>query len=224
MYWFQNSLIQFPTEYPSKLQTMKIYHVKGTRSIRVIWLCAELDVALEIETLECFDADFKASPAWRSKSPTGKVPVLDDDGLTIYESGAIVQYILEKYGPGGLTVQAGTVESAMYHQWSWFAEATFARPLGDIAHHTRIKPPAERIPAVVEDAKKRALLCLDAVDKHMKNNDYLVDNRFTAADIMMGYTLVLARSSDVLRDAHPTAESYLERLLERPAMQYALAA
>ena len=203
---------------------MKIYHVKGTRSIRVIWLCAELDVPLEIETIERFDADFKASSEWRAISPTGKVPVLDDDGLTIYESGAIVQYVLEKYGPGGLTVESGTVESAMYHQWSWFAEATFARPLGDIAHHTRIKPPAERIPAVVDDARKRALLCLDAVNNHMKNNDYLVANRFTAADIMMGYTLVLARSSEVLRDAHPHAVRYLQRLLDRPAMQQALSA
>ena len=203
---------------------MKIYHVKGTRSIRVIWLCAELDIPLQIETIERFDADFKASPAWRAISPTGKVPVLEDDGLNIYESGAIVQYVLEKYGPGGLTVAPGTEESAMYHQWSWFAEATFARPLGDIAHHTRIKPPAERIPAVVEDAKKRALLCLDAVNNHMKNNDYLVADRFTAADIMMGYTLVLAKSAEVLQDAHPHADKYLQRLSERPAMQRALSA
>ena len=203
---------------------MKIYHVKGTRSIRVIWLCEELDVPLQIETIEKFDADFKASPAWRSISPTGKVPVLEDDGLTIYESGAIVQYILEKYGPGGLTVATGTEESAMYHQWSWFAEATFARPLGDIAHHTRIKPPAERIPAVVDDARQRALLCLEAVNNHMKNNDYLVADRFTAADIMMGYTLVLAKNSGVLQDAHPHAEKYLQRLSERSAMQRALSA
>ena len=203
---------------------MKIYHVKGTRSIRVIWLCAELDEPLEIETIERFDADFKASPAWRAISPTGKVPVLEDDGLTIYESGAIVEYVLEKYGPGGLTVAAGTEESAMYHQWCWFAEATFARPLGDIAHHTRIKPPAERIPAVVEDGKQRALLCLDAVNNHLKNKNYLVENRFTAADIMMGYTLVLAKNAGVLRDAHPHADGYLQRLAERPAMQQALSA
>ena len=210
---------------PKPLATkMKIYHVKGTRSIRVIWLCHELEVPLEIETIQTFDAAFKASAAWRAKSPTGKVPVLEDGDLTIYESGAIVQYVLEKYGPGGLTVPAGSAQSAEYLQWCWFAEATFARPLGDIAHHTRIKPPEERIPEVVVDAKQRALLCLDAVDKHMQERDYLVANKFTAADIMMGYTLTLAKGSAVLENQHPNASAYLNRLLERPAFQAALAA
>ena len=135
---------------------MKVYHVKGTRSIRIIWLCSELDLPLTIETIANFDHEFKSSKSWRKKSPTGKVPVFEDDDLRIYESGAIVQYILEQYGPGDLVPPPKTKERAFYHQWSWFAEATFARPLGDIAHHTRIKPPAERIPAGVEDARARA--------------------------------------------------------------------
>ena len=203
---------------------MKIYHVPGTRSIRVIWLCHELDIALDIETIARFDAEFKASAEWRAKSPTGKVPVLEDGHLTIYESGAIVQYVLERYGPGGLTFEAGSDEAAMYHQWCWFAEATFARPLGDISHHTRIKPPEERIPAVVVDARQRALLCLDAVNSHMASREYLVAERFSAADIMMGYTLVLARGAGVLQDQHPHATAYLERLLTRPGLQKAIAA
>ncbi len=203
---------------------MKIYHVKGTRSVRVIWLCEELEAPLTVETIPRFDAEFKASVDWRKISPTGKVPVLQDRDLTIYESGAIVNYVLERYGPGGLIFEAGSDDAAMYHQWCWFAEATFARPLGDMSHHTRIKPPEERIPAVVEDGRQRALLCLEAVDKHLENNDYLVGNRFSAADIMMGYTLVLAKNFGVMQDQHSNASEYLDLLLTRPGFQKALAA
>jgi glutathione S-transferase len=101
----------------------------------------------------------------------------------------------------------------MYMQWSWFAEATFARPLGDIAQHTFVKPEAERIPAVVEDARGRALTCMDALDEAVPGGRYLVGGTFTAADIMMGYTLILARRFKVLTPAsHPNTNAYMARL------------
>ena len=201
---------------------MKIYHVPGTRSIRVIWLCNELELPLEVETIPRFDAAFKASPEWRAKSPTGKVPVFEDGPISMYESGAMVQFILEKYASGKLVPAAGTHESAEYLKWSWFAEATLARPLGDISQHTSIKPEAERIPAVVEDAKQRALLCLDGIDLHMAEREFLVDGGFTAADIMMGYSLFLARRNGVLSDQHNHTLRYFERLMARQAFQDAL--
>lgn len=201
---------------------MKIYHVPGTRSIRVIWLCNELEIPLQVETIRRFDAAFKASPDWRAKSPTGKVPVLEDDSISMYESGAMVQFILEKYAAGRLVPTPGTQESAEYLKWSWFAEATFARPLGDISQHTSIKPEAERIPAVVHDAKARALLCLDGIDSHLTDREYLVDGGFTAADIMMGYSLFLARRNGVLSDEHKHATRYFKALLTRQAFQDAL--
>ena len=203
---------------------MKVYHVKGTRSIRIIWLCAELDLQLEVETIPRFDAEFKASPEWRAKSPTGKVPVFEDGEMTIFESGAIVQYLLDRYGNGNLVPAVGSSDHPIYLQWFWFAEATFARPLGDIAQNTRIKPPEERIAAVIPDARARALLCLDAVDQCVAKQEYLVSSGFTAADIMMGYTLHLAKNMGVFEDNHPSAETYFNRLLTRPAFQSALAA
>ena len=203
---------------------VKIYHVPGTRSVRVIWLCNELNISLEIETIPTFDAAFKASPDWRAKSPTGKVPVLEIDGITMYESCAMLQFILEKHDPQGLVPKAGTRDSAEYHKWSWFAEATFARPLGDMAQHTSIKPEAERIPEVVVESRERALLCVEAVDAHMKNREYLVDCGFTAADIVMGYSMMLARRFSVLEDHHEHGSAYFDRLLARPAFQAALQA
>ena len=202
---------------------MKVYHVPGSRSVRVIWLCEELGLPCEVETID-FSPKFRATPAWRAKSPTGKVPVLDDDGFTIYESGAMVQYILARYGNGRLQPMQGWDAGARHLQWSWFAEATFARPLGDIVHHTVFKPEAERIPAVVVDARQRALVCLDAVDAAVAESPYLVGDDFTSADIMMGYTLMLAKRTGVLADDHPHASAYFARLQSRPAYQRAVAA
>ncbi len=132
-----------------------IYHAPGTRSIRVIWLCEELQIPYEVVTVD-FSPTYRATPEWRRLNPVGKVPAMTDDGVSMFESGAMVDFILERYGNGRLRPAPGTPEAAQYLQWSWFAEATFARPLGDIAQHTVVKPEAERIPAVVDDARTRS--------------------------------------------------------------------
>jgi glutathione S-transferase len=83
---------------------------------------------------------------------------------------------------------AGTPEHALYMQWSWFGEATFARPLGEIVNHRRNFDP--EIPAVVEEMKRRALLCIKAVNDTVEGREFLL-GEFTAADIMVGYCLML---------------------------------
>src|SRR5215472_11044451 len=102
---------------------LRIYHVPGTRSVRPIWLCYELDLPVEVERID-FSQAFRNSPKWRAISPAGKVPALTDDGVTMFESGAMVDFILERYGEGRLRPEPGTAASALYHQWCWFSEAT----------------------------------------------------------------------------------------------------
>ena len=166
---------------------LKLFHVPGTRSTRIIWLCEELGVPLDIETVS-FSPEFRMSTEWLTKNPVGKVPVLEDGELSMFESGAMVQYILDRYGNGRLQPVAGTPEHALYMQWSWFGEATFARPLGEIVNHRRNFDP--EIPAVVEEMKSRALLCVKAVNNAVEGREFLL-GRFTAADIMVGYCLML---------------------------------
>jgi glutathione S-transferase len=191
---------------------LTIYHAPGTRSIRVIWLCEELGVPYERVVVD-FSPAYRASAEWRKLNPVGKVPALRDGDFTMFESGAMVEYILERYGHGRLRPPPGTRAAAMYFQWSWFAEATFARPLGDIAQHTFVKPEAERVRAVVEDGRVRAFACLEALDAAVPDGAYLVDGTFTAADIMMGYTLILARRFEVLTSAnYANVNAYMARL------------
>jgi glutathione S-transferase len=202
---------------------IRIYHAPRTRSIRVIWLCEELGIPHEVVPID-FSPAYRASPEYRRLNPVGKVPAISIGDFTMFESAAIVEYLLELHGNGRLRPAPGTEQSAAYLQWGWFAEATFARPLGDIAQHTRIKPPEQRIPAVVEDARARALLCLDALEPHLQRSAYLVGDDFTAADIIMGYTLLLARWGEVLTGSnYPTVNAYLDRLMQRPALVKALA-
>ena len=199
---------------------LTIYHAPGTRSMRVIWLCHELGLPIEIETIP-FTADFRASPEWRQKSPTGKVPAMQDGALVMFESGAMVDYILDRYGEGRLRPQPGSHADAIYRQWCWFAEATLARPIGDVAQHTRVRAPEDRIPEVADDARQRALAFLQVVDQSLAQTDYLLPEGFTAADIMMGYSLMLGERLGVW-DAHLThLVAYYERLKTRPGFQVA---
>ena len=134
---------------------IRIYHVPNTRSLRAIWVCRELSIDCEVVMMD-FSPEYRTSDEWRAISPTGKVPAMavgeGDDAFTMFESGAMVDYLLERFGGGRLRPEPGSSDSAHNAQWSWFAEATLAGPLGDVVHHTILRPEAERIAAVVVDA------------------------------------------------------------------------
>ncbi len=204
-----------------------IYHVPRTRSARIIWLCEELDLPYEVVPVD-FSPEYRKSAEWRRLNPIGKVPAmtdLDAEGkpFTMIESGAMVHYILERYGEGRLQRPPGTPESALLLQWSWFAEASLARPLGDMVHHRILKPEPERIPAVVEDGRERAEICLDAVEAALEGRDYLLGCGFSAADIMMGYSLALAQRLGLLDERYPNVVAYMGRLEARPGFRIGFA-
>ena len=199
---------------------LKLYHVRGTRSVRPLWLCYELNLPVTVEPID-FSPQFRNSPAWRAISPAGKVPAMTDGDMTMFESGAMVDYILERYGHGRLRPAPGTAESAIHHQWCWFSEATLARPLGVHYLLTHKFPSTD---AVAADAEQKARDCLNVVDRAVADRDYLLGAQFGAADIMMGYSLELIASAKVLDDRYPNALAYLKRLKARDACKRAMAA
>ena len=141
---------------------------------------------------------------------------MTDDNITMFESGAMMDYILERYGNGQLRPSGDPSQLAEYLQWHWFAEATLARPLGEIVNHGRELPAAARIPEVVEEMANRAAICLQAVAAHVKDKQYLVGDVFSAADISMGYSIMLAEMLTPDR-MPPGLEGYWQRLKTRPA-------
>lgn len=200
---------------------LTIHHAPNTRSIRVRWLCEELGIPHAVNTIE-FAGPYRASPEWRALNPVGKVPAMTDGAFSMFESGAMVQHLLDRHGDGRLQPPRGTEAHGRYLQWSWFAEATYARPLGEIINHRRAFGESGQMPAVVAEMAGRARLCSEVVDRELRGRDYLVGDEFSAADIMMGYSVFLARMLMPL-DGLDALQAYWERLSARPAFVRATA-
>ena len=194
---------------------LKVFYAPKTRGFRVIWLCNELNIPLEVEHID-FSVEWRARPEWRAISPLGKVPILHDGEVKIFESVAMMEYVLARYGQGALQFPAATAEHAEYLQWIWFAEATFARPLGNIVNHSREFPGEQRIDAVVAEMQNRAIAAGEMVADYMQGRKYLVADTFSAADIAMGYTIMLLDA--FVGDRFPPGlKEYWQRLSSRPA-------
>jgi glutathione S-transferase len=193
---------------------LKIYHVANTRSVRPIWLCFELGLEPEIVPVD-FSPAYRDSPEWRAISPAGKVPVLQDGELTMVESGAMVDYILDRYGQGRLRPPAGTAARALHQQWCWFSEASLLRPLG----LTR----ALRGGDLAAEALGKVQEALAVVDAAVNGREFLLGAEFTGADVMTGYALALLEHHGLVREAsQPHVFGYLQRLKAREAFRRAI--
>ncbi len=172
---------------------IKIYHAKGTRGLRVMWLCEELNIDYEIQNVD-FSKEFRFSEQWLKINPLGKLPSLRDGDILLFESCAMIQYILDKYGGGKLQPSPSTTNYAYFLQWLWFSEATFARPIGEIVNHRREFPDEQEIPEVVQEMQSRIYKCLDALNEALEGKDFILGKDFTAADISLGYSLLIAQN------------------------------
>lgn len=200
---------------------MKLYHVKGSRSTRVLWLLEELGLDYELETLP-FDPKALRSPDYLVLSPFGKVPVLVDGSLTMFESVAIMQYLLEHYGEGRLRPTHESKDYGHFLQWLHFGESTLMTPVARMFEHTVVLPEADRDPRVVEGAKRQFKLFAKGLEEALTGREYLVGDEFTAADIVIGYTLNAGRHLGAFPDGCPALEAYVERVTSRPAFRRAI--
>ncbi len=194
--------------------------------MRPIWLAYELGLEFEIVAID-FSSAYRDSLEWRSISPAGKVPALTDGDIAMFESGAMVEYMLDRFGEGRLRPEKGTAESAEYLQWSWFAEATLSRPLGFMRAMklvNAIDQGKEEVGAIATDGERKARSALEAVEQGLADRDYLLASGFTAADIMTGYSLDLLSHLYSLEASYPRTAAYLDRLKVREACKKALAA
>lgn len=199
---------------------LKVYHAPNTRSVRVLWLLEELGVPYEKVTVE-FDPKYLQSDAYLAINPMGKLPAIDDDGLMLNESGAIVQYILAKHAGSHLEPKLGTPTYGKYLQWLHFAEATFMPPVSLITQHSFRKPPAERVPSVLADAQAALKKVLTLLDKELATKPYICGDEITAADIMLGYDLLLCNLIRVPLAEYGNISAYFDRLSARPGFQKA---
>jgi glutathione S-transferase len=197
---------------------IKLYHAPLSRSVRVVWLLEELGLPYELRSAPL---EPPAPKPFAQKTPTGKVPTIEDDGVTMFESGAILEYVLEKYGDGRLAPPPGSPLRGPFLQWVHFAETAFTG-LGNIAWHTRVKQDADRVADAVADYARWAEASLDALERELADKPFLLGDEFSGADIGVGYTVLVAKALGLVGEAHPAVDAYLARLTERPALRRAL--
>jgi glutathione S-transferase len=166
-------------------------------------------------------------PDYARINPMGKVPAIEDDGFVLTESGAITQYLLARYGDGRLETAPrpalGSAGHSRFLQWCFFAEATMMPPLGALVRQSR-RPEAERNREIVADAEDKAARMLRYCDGALSETDYILGPVFTAADIMLGYSLALADHLGLVGATCPHVRAYLDALATRPAFREAMAA
>lgn len=201
---------------------MKLYHCKGSRSTRVLWMLEELGLDYELETLP-FDPKALQSVDYLELNPFGKVPVLVDHAVTMFESVAIIQYLLEHYADGRLEPPRKSPEYGRFLQWLHFGEATLMGPVTQVALHSMLLPESERQPAFVDAGKRTFQHYAKTLDSALEGQTYLVDDEFTAADIVVGYTLHVATQCGIVPADRRQLVAYHERLASRPAFRKAFA-
>jgi glutathione S-transferase len=195
---------------------LKIHHARRARSARVIWLCEELSIPYELATFE-FKREILQSPEYKALHPLGQVPVVQDGDITLFESGAIVEYLLEKHGEGRLSPAVGSPERALYLQWFHYGEASVARHLSDIVRHRFALPEAQRNAVFLEEARGRFRETLAVVDQSLTGRTFMLGDAFSAADIMVAYGIVMAKITKELPAELENVARYLGQLAERPA-------
>jgi glutathione S-transferase len=199
---------------------LKLWYAPRTRAVRVVWLLEELGLPYVLERVEFAPT---ADAFFIQKTPLGKLPVLEDGEVLMCESGAILEYVLERYGEGRLAPPVGSPARAAFLQWLHFAESTAFPPLGNVVWLTRYREDSARFAELVDAQRARAASGFEFVEQQLGGKAWLLGDVFTAADIMMGFTLVAARLLGVLDQRFPALLAYQERLSARPALQRTLA-
>lgn len=198
---------------------MKIYYAPNTRAVRAVWLVEELGLPYELVKFKLGDRTMR-EPDYLKVHPMGRVPALDDDGVTLFESGAITQYLLAKYGGGRLAPDTGSPEFAPYLQWLHYAEGMLMPQVNIIVVETLFLPEEKRNPVNVERATKLLTRMLSAVDAGLAGREYFA-GEFSGADIMAGHACIVSARLGADISDKPNLAAYLERLGERPALKKA---
>lgn len=203
---------------------IRLHHVPGSRSLRVLWLLEELGLQAEIREWSMLDGSLR-SAEFRAMSPAGRIPALEIDGEdtergAIFESGAIVQYLTER--EGRLAPAIGTPDRAAFLEWVSFAE-TQANILQNLNfHHIFLRPEAARSKVMTVLDTKRLVVTMKALEGALTGQDYLLRSGFSAADCMMAFNIE-AMFRFVRADGFPNITAYRARLMARPAYGRAVA-
>ncbi len=195
---------------------MKIFYAPNTRAVRAVWLFEELGLPYELERFKLGDRAMRA-PDYLKVHPMGRVPALLDGETILFESGAIVEYVLARYGQGRLMPAVASAEFPRYLQWLHYAEGMIMPPVNTIVVETKLLPPERRNPVNAERAVKLLGRMLEAVEQGLEGRDFLA-GAFSGADIMTGHACCVSATLGADLSDKPRVAAYVQRLNARPAL------
>jgi glutathione S-transferase len=210
-----------------------VHHLNNSRSQRVLWLLEELGLPYEIKKYQRDAKTMLAPPELTQVHPLGKAPVIADDGVTVAESGAIIEYLIERYGKGRLAPEIGTPERLRWRYWLHFAEGTAMSPLlmKLVFERVKVSPmpffvkPIARgiadkvLTMMVEPNLKRQL---DFMEAELSKSEWFAGDTFSAADIQMSFPIEAAAQRAGLNASRPKLMAFLKRIHARPGYRRAL--
>ncbi|MDA9955053.1 glutathione S-transferase family protein [Gammaproteobacteria bacterium] len=199
---------------------LKVHFVAGTRAGRVVWLLEELGLEYEVNIMP-FTKEGLKSPEHRSRHALGRVPVLEDGDISIFESGAIIDYVLERHKNGGLKPNSDVPEFPLYLQWYHYCEGMVMPPMNQIVVQTILLPADRRDETVLNQAKKLLSKALAPVNDTLAGKDYLIGD-FSAADLMLGHSCFMANRLGCVTDDMQNIKDYVARIDARPAFKKAI--
>src|SRR5690349_8212659 len=170
---------------------LTVHHLGKSQSERIVWLCEELGIPYELKHTARDSRTMLAPADYKALHPIGSAPVITDGDLVLAESGAIVEYIVAKYGRGRLILGAGDPDFAQFLYWFHFANGTLQASLGRLMILNRLKLPDDN--PILLATRARVDRAFDLVDARTCEADYLAGGAFTTADIMMGFSLTTMR-------------------------------
>ena len=199
---------------------LTLYTNPMSRGRMARWMLEELGLPYELRMLP-FPPRVHARP-YLDLNPLGTVPLLEDGATRMTESAAMCQFLAARHSPGGLDVQAGEPAYGAYLNWLHMSDATLTFPQTLVLRYTHFEPAERKQAQVASDYARWFLARLRAVDAAVQHNAYLCADRFTAADVAVGYALLLARHLGLDAQFPPAVATYWQRLQDRPAFQRAL--
>ena len=212
---------------------LTVHHLNNSRSQRILWLMEELGLEYEIKRYERDKTTMRAPASLRTVHPLGKSPVITEGDVTVAESGAIIEYLIERHGGGRFVPAAGTPDRLRYTYWLHFAEGTAMPPLVMKLVFNRIetgpmpffiRPIAKKISATVKNTFINPELAqqLNYMETEIAKTGWFAGPEFGAADVQMSFPLEAAASRGGLNASHPKLMDFLKRIHARPAYQRAL--
>jgi glutathione S-transferase len=210
-----------------------VHHLNHSRSQRVLWLLEELALPYEIRFYKRDARTMLAPPELRQVHPLGKSPVITDGDITLAESGAILEYLAQRYGEGRLKPTPGTPDALRYLYWMHYAEGSLMPPLllklvFDQMQKAKMPFFAKPVARTIAQKALRSFVMpqikshLDFLESELSEAQWFTGEQFTVADIQLSFPLEAARARGGLDSARPRLLDFLERIHSRPAYAKAL--